>query len=93
MGVPPCPVLRSIPRCGGKMGGGSSLLGAWGDEMVSGGEGKQRGGEGCCWNGEEEVGGQGSSRQKERVGKAVTYSQVSKPGDRRLLVSQHVLRG
>lgn len=59
-------------------------------------EGKQRGGKVCadrCQNAEEEGGGQSSSRQKERVGRTQTNSQVSKPRNSRLFVSQHVLRG
>lgn len=46
LGGSPMPCSEKYSQVWWEDGGDSSLLGAWGDEMVSGGEGKQRGGEG-----------------------------------------------
>lgn len=83
------------------MGGFARLLGAWGDETVSGGRGavkrgQRRGGKVCadrCQNAEEEGGGQSSSGQEERVGRTQTDSQVSKPRHSRLLCLSMCLEG
>lgn len=91
MGVPLCPLSEKCSQVWWEDGGGAYV-----DEMVSDREGKRRGGKVCSGrsqNEEEEGGGKSSSRQKERVGRTQTNSQVCKPRNSRLLVSQHVLRG